>query len=142
MADPGRYRRAVSVELTGARIGCYRLQQVIGRGGSSVVYRASDDRARSLPPVVALKVAHPERCADAEFRRQFGAQSRVAAAIDHPSVLPVVDSGVDDGRPYLVMPHVDGEDLARRLNVASMTVGRVLGLLRQVADGLDAMHRA
>jgi serine/threonine-protein kinase len=56
-------------------------------------------------------------------------------------VLPVVDSGDDHGLPYLVMPHVQGADLAHQLTGQALTVGRVLVLLRQVADGLDAMHR-
>jgi len=119
----------------------YRLREIIGRGGSSVVYRALNDCFPSLPPVVALKVAIAQRCRDPEFRRQFHEQSRVSAAVDHPSVLPVVDAGDHRGRPYLVMPHIDGADLSRQLTAQAMTVGRVLVLLRQVADGLDAMHR-
>ena len=66
----------------------------------------------------------------------------MSAVVDHPSVLPVVDAGEDRGRPYLVMPHIDGADLSRQLTAQAMTVGRVLVLLRQVAEGLDAMHRA
>ena len=119
----------------------YRLREIIGRGGSSVVYRAMNDCFRSLPPVVALKVAIAQRSADPEFRRQFHEQSRVSAVVDHPSVLPVVDAGEHHGRPYLVMPHIDGADLSRQLTTQAMTVGRVLMLLRQVAEGLDAMHR-
>ncbi len=123
-------------------IGGYRLRQIIGRGGSSVVYRAINDHAAALPRVVAVKVALCERTAEPDFRRQFHEQRRVSAAVDHPSVLPVVDSGDDRGRPYLVMPHIEGADLAHQLTANSLTVGRVLVLLRQVADGLDAMHRA
>jgi serine/threonine protein kinase len=120
----------------------YRLREIIGRGGSSLVYRALNDCFPSLPRVVALKVAIAQRCTDPEFRRQFHEQSRVAAVVDHPSVLPVVDAGEVRGRPYLVMPHIDGADLSRQLTAQAMTVGRVLVLLRQVAEGLDAMHRA
>jgi serine/threonine protein kinase len=123
-------------------IGRYRLRQIIGRGGSSVVYRAINDHAAALPHVVAVKVAIDERCTDPAFRRQFHEQTRVSAAVDHPSVLPVVDSGDDNGRPYLVMPHIEGADLAHQLTAQALTVGRVLLLFRQVADGLDAMHRA
>jgi serine/threonine protein kinase len=137
--------RGVSAPLAAvstATIGRYRLREVIGRGGSSVVYRAINDHAEALPRVVAVKVALDERAADPDFRRQFHEQRRVSAAVDHPSVLPVVDSGTDRGRPYLVMPHIDGGDLAHQLTGQALTVGRVLVLLRQVADGLDAMHRA
>ena len=91
--------------------------------------------------MVAIKVAIARVSTQDEFRRQFHEQSRVSAAVDHPSVLPVVDSGDHRGRPYLVMPHIDGADLARQLTAQAPTVGRVLMLLRQVAEGLDAMHR-
>ncbi len=144
-ADPARLRRgAAGIDGldTGTRmIAGYRLREIIGRGGSSVVYRALNDSFRSLPPVVALKVAIAQRSTDPQFLRQFHEQSRVSAVVDHPSVLPVVDAGEDHGRPYLVMPHIDGADLSRQLTAQAMTVGRVLVLLRQVADGLDAMHR-
>lgn len=123
-------------------IGRYRLRQVIGRGGSSVVYRARNDDRPDLPTVVAIKVADDEQCREPALRRQFHAQSRVSAAVDHPSVLPVLDSGEHHGRPFLVMPYIHGADLARQLNAQALTVGRVLVFLRQVADGLDAMHRA
>jgi len=123
-------------------IGRYRLREVLGRGGSSVVYRAINDHRATLPPVVAVKVAIDERCADVGFRADFQAQARVSAVVDHPSVLPVVDHGVDGDRPYLVLPHIQGADLGRRVNAGALTVGRVLALLRQVADGLDAMHRS
>lgn len=128
-------------DLDGVVIGRYRLRQVIGRGGSSVVYRAIDDCV-AYPAVVAIKVAHHEQCGEPGFCRQFHEQSRVSAAVDHPSVLPVLDAGEHLGRPFLVMPYIEGADLARQLNAQALTVGRVLVLLRQVADGLDAMHRA
>ena len=90
-------------------IGRYRLRQVIGRGGSSVVYRAATQHSSALPPVVAVKVAHNEQLPDGDFREQFQwqfeQQWRVSAAVDHPGVLPVFESGDDRGRPYLVMPH-------------------------------------
>ncbi len=107
-----------------------------------MVYRAINEHIAALPRIVAVKVALDERAAEPDFRRQFHEQRRVSAAVDHPSVLPVVDSGDDRGRPYLVMPHIDGADLAHQLTGQALTVGRVLVLLRQVADGLDAMHRA
>ena len=128
---------------TPARIGRYRLREVIGRGGSSVVYRAecAAERDAGLPPVVAVKLAIDERCRDPEFRRQFREHSRASAAVRHPSVLPVLDTGDDSGRPYLVLPHIEGTDLSRRIAAHVLTVGQVLGVLRQVAEGLDAMHR-
>jgi serine/threonine-protein kinase len=131
----------VSGDVAGERIGRYRLCEAIGRGGSSVVYRAINDHRANLPRVVAVKVAMHERCADDDFRRAFLDQSRLSAAVDHPNVLPVLDAGEDGGLPFLVMPHVNGVDLARQIAAHALTVGRVLGLLGQVASGLDALHR-
>ena len=91
--------------------------------------------------MVAVKVAIDERCADEGFRRSFPDQTRMSAVIDHPNVLPVFHSGEHAGRPYLVMPHVFGVDLARQIAAQALTVRRVLALLGQVAAGLDAMHR-
>ena len=133
--------RGVSGDVAGERIGRYRLCEAIGRGGSSVVYRAINDHRATLPRVVAVKVAMHERCADDGFRRAFLDQSRVSAVINHPNVLPVLDAGEDGGLPYLVMPHVSGVDLARQIAAHALTVGRVLALLGQVASGLDALHR-
>jgi len=133
--------RGVSGDVAGERIGRYRLCEVIGRGGSSVVYRALNDHRAALPRVVAVKVAMHERCADDGFRRAFLNQSRVSAAVSHPNVLPVLDAGEDGGLPFLVMPHVSGVDLARQIAAHALTVGRVLALLGQVASGLDALHR-
>ena len=133
--------RGVSGDVAGERIGRYRLCEPIGRGGSSVVYRAINDHRATLPRVVAVKVAVHERCADDGFRRAFLDQSRVSAVINHPNVLPVLDAGEDGGRPFLVMPHVSGVDLARQIAAHALTVGRVLALLGQVASGLDALHR-
>ena len=119
-------RPAVSEPGRDRRIGRYRLGQIIGRGGTSVVYRAESDptgappgdpREFDGPAAVAVKVAHAERSADDVFRRQFLDQALVAALVDHPGVLPVVDSGQDGDQPYVVMPHVRGNDLARRLRL-------------------------
>ena len=105
------------------------------------MYRAINDHRQELPGVVAVKVAIDERCADEGFRRSFPDQTRMSAVIDHPNVLPVFHSGEHAGRPYLVMPHVFGVDLARQIAAQALTVRRVLALLGQVAAGLDAMHR-
>ncbi len=133
--------RGVSGDGAGECIGRYRLCEAIGRGGSSVVYRAINEHRATLPRVVAVKVAMHERCADEGFRRAFLDQSRVSAVINHPNVLPVLDAGEDGGLPFLVMPHVRGVDLSRQIAAHALTVGRVLALLGQVASGLDALHR-
>ena len=89
--------------------GC-RIQGVAGRGGMGVVYRATQ---LPLGRTVALKVVAPERAADPTFHARFERETRLAAAIDHPNVIPVYEAGEQDGRLYLVMRWVEGGDLQR-----------------------------
>ena len=82
----------------------YRIESVVGRGGMSVVYRATD---LSLQRPVALKLVAPELAEDEQFRRRFLKEPRLAASLDHPSVVPIYEAGEHDGRLYLAMrrPH-------------------------------------
>ena len=119
--------------------GC-RIQGVAGRGGMGVVYRATQ---MPLGRTVALKVVAPERAADPTFHARFERETRLAAAIDHPNVIPVYEAGEQDGRLYLVMRWVDGGDL-QRLIAASGRLDPVhaAGIVAQVGSGLDAAHAA
>ena len=98
--------------LEGAHIAGCRIETVAGRGGMGIVYRATQ---LSLGRPVALKLIAPEHAADADFRERFQRESRMAAAIDHPNVIPVYEAGEEDGRLYLVMRWVAGTDLHRLL---------------------------
>src|SRR4051812_50114258 len=77
-----------------------------------IVYRATQ---LSLGRPVALKLIAPEHAADSGFRERFQRESRMAAAIDHPNVIPVYEAGEEDGRLYLVMRWVAGTDLHKEL---------------------------
>jgi hypothetical protein len=122
----------------GAIVGSYRVESVLGRGGMGVVYRASD---RRLDRVVALKVLSGETAQDPSFRERFLRESRAAAAIDHPNVLPVFEAGEVGGQLYIAMRLVDGEDLAELLKrEGALDTARAVGLVAQVADALDAVH--
>ena len=72
--------------VAGSRVAGYRVEEPLGAGGMAVVYRARDERLRRL---VALKVLAPGLAADEEFRWRFTAESRAAAAVDHPNIIPV-----------------------------------------------------
>ena len=98
--------------LEGAHIAGCRIETVAGRGGMGIVYRATQ---LSLGRPVALKLIAPEHAADGDFRERFQRESRMAAAIDHPNVIPVYEAGEEDGRLYLVMRWVAGTDLHRLL---------------------------
>jgi serine/threonine protein kinase len=81
-------------------IGGYRVDALIGRGGMGVVYRATD---LSLGRPAALKLTVPGLADDERFRRRFLAESRIAASLDHASVVPIYDAGEEDGRLFLAM---------------------------------------
>ncbi|MBT2387207.1 serine/threonine protein kinase [Streptomyces sp. ISL-11] len=125
-------------ELIGRQIASYRVESEIGRGGMAVVYRARDLR---LDRVVALKLLAPELARNDTFRLRFGHESQVAAAIDHPHIVPVFEAGEADGLLYIAMRYVAGQDLRALLDRAGplslTTACRIAG---QVASALDAAH--
>ena len=90
--------------LTGFRAGLllagYRLEAQVGAGGFAVVFRARDER---LGRLVALKILAPALTADAAFRRRFIAESRAAAAVDDPHIIPIYEAGQADGMLYIAM---------------------------------------
>ncbi|MEO3974747.1 serine/threonine-protein kinase [Streptomyces sp. CAU 1734] len=125
-------------DLIGKRIADYRVEREIGRGGMAVVYRARDLR---LDRTVALKLLAPELARNDTFRKRFTHESRVAAAIDHPHIVPVFEAGETDGLLYIAMRYVPGQDLRALLNrtgpLPVATAGRIAA---QVASALDAAH--
>jgi serine/threonine protein kinase len=129
-------------DLSGSSLGRFRVESVIGRGGMSTVYRATDTR---LDRRVALKVIDPALARDDEFRARFLEEARNTSAVDHPHVVPLydVDSAAGPGgeeRLYIAMRHVDGRDLAVLIGGRPLAPDRALRLLDQVADALDAVH--
>jgi serine/threonine-protein kinase len=126
--------------LEGAHIAGCRIESVAGRGGMGIVYRATQ---LSLGRPVALKLIAPEHAADSGFRERFQRESRMAAAIDHPNVIPVYEAGEEDGRLYLVMRWVAGTDLHKVLrNDGRLEPLRAAAIVNQVAGALDAAHAA
>ncbi|MEV3988716.1 serine/threonine-protein kinase [Streptomyces sp. NPDC049837] len=124
--------------LVGKRIADYRVESEIGRGGMAVVYRARDLR---LDRMVALKLLAPELARNDTFRKRFAHESRVAAAIDHPHIVPVFDAGETEGVLYIAMRYVAGQDLRALLDregpLPPDKAGRIAA---QVASALDAAH--
>jgi SAM-dependent methyltransferase len=117
--------------------GC-RIEAVAGRGGMGVVYRATQ---LGLDRAVALKLVAPERAADANFRVRFDREARVAAAIEHPNVIPVYGAGEEDGRLYLLMRWVPGTDLQALIGRSGrLDHVHAAAVVAQVAAGLDAAH--
>jgi serine/threonine protein kinase len=88
-----------------------------------------------------VKVIAPALAADGRYRERFARESRLAAAIDHPHVLPIYDAGEDQGRLYLVMRYVQGADLGRRLGLGGpLDLETTAEVIAQVASALDAAH--
>jgi serine/threonine protein kinase len=114
------------------------VEQVIGHGDMGVVYRAEE---LALQRRVALKLIRPEHSGDERFRERFRREAGVAAAIDHPNVIPIFDAGEERGVLYITMRLVEGTDL--RALIASegrLDPLRATQIVRQVGAALDAAH--
>jgi Protein kinase domain len=127
---------------TDARIGSelagYRIEAPLGRGGMGVVYRAEQVR---LGRKVALKLLAPELAENQGFRARFEHESRLAAVLDHPNIVPLFEAGEADGLLFISMRYVEGTDL-RELVVRDgrLDPERALAIAAQVASALDAAH--
>ncbi len=124
----------------GAVVAGCRIESVVGRGGMGVVYRARD---LELDRVVAVKVIAPELLEDPDIRERFLNESRIAASIEHPNVIPVHSAGERDGVAYLVMRLIEGDDVRTLIRRdGPLRPGRAADVAAQAAGGLDAIHRA
>ena len=116
----------------------YRIDDLIGRGGMGVVYRAYDLRLRRT---VALKLMAPELAFDQGFRERFSREAELAMSLEHPNVVPIHDAGDIDGRLYLAMRLVEGTDLRALIHAEGpLDSARALAICGQVANALDAAH--
>jgi serine/threonine protein kinase len=132
-ADPMQPVLAVGTEIAG-----YRVEAFISRGGMAVVYRAQD---RRLGRRVALKLLAPELSQDERFQQRFLRESRLAASLDHPNIIPVYEAGEANGLLYIVMRYVEGSDLKDLLErEGPLDLARTTSILRQVGAALDAAH--
>jgi predicted Ser/Thr protein kinase len=113
------------------------ILELLGQGGMGAVYRA---RQRSLDRVVALKVLTVDVERDPDFAARFTREARALAALDHPSIVRVHDSGQAGGRFYLLMEYVDGTDLRRMLRSGRIAPREALSIVSQVCDALQYAH--
>jgi len=130
----------VSELATGTVFAGHRIEDVAGRGGMGVVYRAAQ---LALDRTVALKVIAPGLLDDETMRARFVRESKIAASIDHPNVIPIYYAGEEDGVAYIAMRYVPGDDirsLVRRLG--RLEPERAARLTAQIGAALDAAHHA
>src|SRR5436190_2553913 len=121
----------------GTELGGYRILEQVGRGGTSVVYRAEHVR---LGRLAALKLLAPA-FGDADFSERFLRESRLAASLDHPSIVPVYDAGEQNGHLWIAMACVEGSDLkALLVQEGRLPLRRTLRIVGQIASALDAAH--
>jgi serine/threonine protein kinase len=121
-------------------IGRYRILEQLGAGGMGVVYKGRDER---LARTVAIKVLAPFLDTDEALRDRFLAEARAAAALDHPNICSVYETGqTPDDRLFLVMPFYEGGTLSTRLSAGPIQVSTAVGYAAQVADGLAHAHAA
>src|SRR4051812_25856752 len=116
---------------SGISLAGYRIEALLGSGSMGSVYSALDTE---LDRRVAIKVLLPELARDERFRERFLRESRLAAGLEHPNVIPVHRAGEIDGRLFIVMRYVDGRDLAATLRtLGRLDPQRALDILGQVA---------
>jgi tetratricopeptide (TPR) repeat protein len=137
---PGGRGGGPVVLAAGSRIAGYLLEAEIGAGGMAVVFRARDER---LGRLVALKVLAPGLAANEEFRRRFLRESRAAAAVDDPHIIPVYEAGEAGGVLFIAMRYVCGGDVRGLLRrEGPLPPGRAAAIISPVASALDAAHGA
>src|SRR5262245_22019295 len=119
-------------------VGHYRITAKLGAGGMGVVFLAEDTR---LERKAAIKFLPAELAADPERRKRFLIEAKAASALNHPHVCVVYDVGeTDDGLPFIAMEFVEGRPLDTALKQGPLEISRVVAIMVQVADALDAAH--
>src|SRR3989449_2585462 len=116
----------------------YELEELVGTGGMSSVYRAHD---RLLERRVALKVLHEQYTGDGDYVERFRREARSVAQLSHPSIVTVIDRGEQDGRQFIVFEYVDGENLKALVErEGPLPEQAAIELALQIADGLAFAH--
>ncbi len=115
----------------------YRLEAMLGHGGMSIVYRA---KHVALGRTVALKLLSPQLSEGDAFRARFERESRLAASLDHPNIIPIYEASEFDGVFFIAMRYVDGPDLKTRLKEGPLSLSATVSIIDQTANALAAAH--
>ncbi len=121
----------------GERLGRFRIERVLGRGGMGVVYAAADEQ---LDRRIALKVMAPQLAANPVAKERFLREARTAAQVEHDNIVPILEVGEDRGIPFMAMPMLRGRTLDERLAEGTPDLDEALAIARGTVDGLAAAH--
>jgi eukaryotic-like serine/threonine-protein kinase len=117
----------------------YAVEQLVGAGGMSSVFRAHD---RVLERPVALKVLHERLMAQQDVVDRFTREAKLVAGLSHHNIVAVIDRGDHDGRPFIVFEYIDGENLKQLVGrTGPLPVERALELAIEIAHGLTFAHQ-
>ena len=131
--------RCMSLSV-GSTFAGYRIERLLGSGGMGEVYLAQHPR---LPRRDALKILRPDLSADPEFRMRFLREAAIAAALTHPNIVTVHDTGESDGQLWIATEYIDGTDaaqLSRSRYPAGMPIDDACAIVTAVASALDSAH--
>jgi serine/threonine protein kinase len=134
----GLEQPSVAGRFVGRVFACYELKGLIAAGGMGEVYRAVDTR---LNRTVAIKTLPEHLSNDPERRERFTREAKIVSSLNHPHICTLHDVGMQDGIQYLVMEHIEGETLRKRLERGPLPLARALEYAIQICDALDKAHR-
>jgi serine/threonine-protein kinase len=121
----------------GDTVGRWRLEGMLGEGGMGRVYRGVDESGG----IAAVKIVKAELARDSVFRKRFDREARVAQRVNHPHVVPVIETGEVDGIPYLTQMFISGGSLEDRIKAeGTLALDEAVKICTAVASGLDALH--
>jgi serine/threonine protein kinase len=132
------HESSVPGRFVGRTFGSYEVKALIAAGGMGEVYRAVDTR---LDRIVAIKILPEHLADDAERRERFKREAKIVSGLNHPHICALYDVGTQDGIHYIVMEHVGGETLEKRLQRGPLPLEQALEFLIQIVDALDKAHR-
>ena len=124
--------------MEGTPFGRCMLLELLGRGGMGEVWRAHDP---TIDRVIALKVLPPNFAGDKVYEERFRREARAAAGLDEPHVVPIFDFGDVEGRLYVTMRLIQGQDLQALLEAGPLPPERAVMIIEQIASALHAAHR-
>ncbi|MGH7192454.1 MAG: serine/threonine-protein kinase, partial [Candidatus Saccharimonadales bacterium] len=139
---PGQHETPPEVEVSAPlpeRIGRYRVERLLGRGGFGLVYLAYDDQLQRL---VAVKVPHARLVAEAADAEAYFVEARTVANLDHPSIVPVYDVGsTEQFGCFVVSKYIDGMNLVTKLRQSRLSLREAVDLVATVAEALHHAHK-